>query len=50
VPYVGGALVAACFCWLGVILYFFHRYRLSAWLALATVIILLAYKIAFIGW
>lgn len=49
-PYVGGALVAACFCWLGVILYFFHRYRLSAWLALATVIILLAYKIAFIGW
>ena len=49
-PYVGGALIAACFCWAGVTLYFFRRYRASAWIALATVVILLVYKIARIGW
>ena len=49
-PYVGGALIAACLCWTAVALYFFRRYALSAWIALATVIILLAYKIAVIGW
>ena len=49
-PYVGGALIAACFCWAGVALYFFRRYALSSWIALATVLILLVYKIAVIGW
>ena len=49
-PYVGGALVAACFCWAGVTSYFFRRYTLSAWIALAAVVILLVYKIALIGW
>jgi hypothetical protein len=49
-PYIGGALLAVCFCWAGVISYFFRRYALSAWIALATVVILLAYKIAVIGW
>jgi hypothetical protein len=49
-PYIGGALLAACFCWAGVILYFFRRYTLSAWIALATVVMLLLYKIAVIGW
>jgi hypothetical protein len=49
-PYVGGALFAACSCWAGVILYFFRRYMLSAWIALATVVVLLVYKIAVIGW
>jgi hypothetical protein len=49
-PYVSGALIAACFCWIGVTLYFFRRYTLSAWIALATVVILLVYKIAVIGW
>jgi fucose 4-O-acetylase-like acetyltransferase len=48
-PYVGGALIAACFCWAGVALYFFRRYVLSSWIALAAVIILLVYKIAVIG-
>jgi len=48
-PYVGGALIAACLCWAGVALYFFRRYTLSCWIALATVIILLMYKIAVIG-
>ncbi len=48
-PYVGGALIAACFCWAGVTLYFFRRYTLSSWIALATIIILLVYKIAVIG-
>jgi hypothetical protein len=49
-PYVGGALVAVSFCWLGVTLFFFQRYTLSAWIAPATVVILLVYKIAVIGW
>ncbi|MGA8089937.1 MAG: hypothetical protein WCA10_21885 [Terracidiphilus sp.] len=49
-PYVAGDLIAVCFCWIGVTLYFFRRYTLSAWIALATVAILLAYKIAVIGW
>jgi hypothetical protein len=48
-PYLGGALIAACACWVGVTLYFFRRYTLSAWLALATVAILLVYKIGVIG-
>ena len=49
-PYVGGALVAVSSCGLGVTLYFFRRYTLSAWITLTTVVILLAYKIAVIGW
>jgi hypothetical protein len=48
--YVGGALIAACSCWAGVTSYFFRRYTLSAWITLATVPVLLAYKIAVIGW
>jgi hypothetical protein len=49
-PYVSGALIAGCCCWIGVTLYFFRRYTLSASIALATVVILLVYKIAVIGW
>jgi hypothetical protein len=49
-PYIGGALIAACFCWAGVTLYFFRRYSLSVWVALVAVVILLVYKIAAIGW
>ncbi len=49
-PYVRGALIASCSCWVGVTLYFFRRYTLSAWIALATILILLVYKIAVIGW
>jgi hypothetical protein len=49
-PYIGGALIGACFCWAGVILYFFRRYTLSAWVTLAAVVVLLVYKIAVIGW
>lgn len=49
-PYIGGALIAACFCWAGVTLYFLRRYMLSTWTALAGVVILLVYKIAVIGW
>jgi hypothetical protein len=49
-PYVGGALIAACACWAGVTFYFFRRYTVSAWIALATVPVLLVYKIAVIGW
>ena len=49
-PYIGGALIAVCSCWAAVSLYFFRRYTLSAWIALATVPILLVYKIAVIRW
>lgn len=48
-PYVGGALIATCLGWISVTLYFFRRYTLSAWIAMATVVILLVYKIAVIG-
>jgi hypothetical protein len=48
--YVGGALIATCSCWMAVSFYFFRRYTLSAWIALATVPILVVYKIAVIGW
>ena len=48
--YVGGALIAACSCWMAVSLYFFRRYALSAWIAIGTVPILVVYKIAVIGW
>ena len=48
--YVGGALIAACSCWMAVSFYFFRRYTLSAWIALATVPVLVVYKIAVIGW
>jgi len=33
-----------------VTLYFFRRYTLSAWIALAAVVTLILYKIAVIGW
>jgi hypothetical protein len=49
-PYIGGALIAACFCWAGVTLYFFRRYTLSVWTALAAIVILLVYKFAVIRW
>src|SRR5277367_2998560 len=49
-PYVSGALIAGCSCGVGVTLYFFRRYTLSSWIALTTVVILLVYKIAVIGW
>jgi hypothetical protein len=49
-PYIGGALIASCSCFAIVILYFFRRYTLSAWVALASVVMLLVYKIALIGW
>jgi hypothetical protein len=42
-------LIAVCSCWAGVILYFFRRYMLSAWITLATIPVLLAYKIVLIG-
>jgi len=47
--YVGGALIAACSCWAGVTFYFFRRYMLSASVTLASVPVLLVYKIAVIG-
>jgi hypothetical protein len=48
--YVGGALIATCSCWAGVTFYFFRRYTLSVWTTLATVPVLLVYKITVVGW
>jgi hypothetical protein len=48
-PYIGGALIAACACWASVGFYFFRRYLVSAWIALATVLVLFGYKIYIIG-
>jgi hypothetical protein len=48
-PYIGGALIAACFCWAGVTMYFFKRYAFTSWIALGTVIVLLVFKIVVIG-
>jgi hypothetical protein len=48
--YVGGALIAVCSCWAGVTFYFFRRYMLAASITLATIPVLLVYKIAVIGW
>jgi hypothetical protein len=48
-PYIGGALIAACFCWAAVTSYFFRKYVLSAWIAAASVAVLLVYKIVVIG-
>jgi len=47
--YVGGALIAVCSCWAAVTCYFFRRNAQSAWIALATVPILVAYKVVVIG-
>ncbi len=47
--YIGGALIAACSCWAGVTSYFFRRYALAAWITLATIPVLLVYKITVIG-
>ncbi|HTZ33259.1 MAG TPA: hypothetical protein VMH31_12435 [Methylomirabilota bacterium] len=49
-PYIVGALIAACFCWAAVTLYFFRRYTLSGVTALAAILVLLVYKVAVIGW
>lgn len=49
-PYVTGCLLAACFCWAGVTFFFFRRYKISIWISVSTVISLLAYKIAVVGW
>ena len=48
--YVGGALIAACSCWTGVTFYFFRRYSLSAWITLATIPVLVVYKIGMTRW
>jgi hypothetical protein len=47
--YVGGALIAVCACWAGVICYFLRRYLLSAGITLASIPVLLFYKIALLG-
>jgi preprotein translocase subunit SecF len=49
-PYVLGALVAALLCWLSVTLFFFRRYGNAVLVSAATVLVLFALKIYWIGW
>jgi len=49
-PYIRGAVLAARSCWAGVTLFFFRRYSLCVWVAGVTVLALLVYKVAAIGW
>ena len=48
-PFVTGALLAVCFCWAGVMFFFFRRYNITIWIAAVSIIILLVYKIVAIG-
>ncbi len=48
-PYVVGALIAAVLCWVAVSLYFLRRYRSSAAVAGATVLVLLVYRFFVMG-
>lgn len=43
-PWVVGALTTAVLCWVAVTLYFFERHRAVVALAVATVVVLLAFK------
>jgi len=45
-PYVTGALLAAGGAAIAVVCYFFQRYRWAAMVAAATVVLLIAYKVA----
>ena len=44
-PYIIGGIIAAALCWAAVGLYFWRRYRSAAAVTVATVIVLLIYKI-----
>jgi hypothetical protein len=48
-PYVTGGVMAACFCWLAVTLYFFGRRRMVIAAAACIVAAMLAYKAWAIG-
>lgn len=47
--YVVGAFIAALLCWLAVTLFFFRHYSLAIGVSVATVVVLLIYKIFWIG-
>ena len=49
-PFVVGALITALLCWTAVTLFFFRRYIASICTSVATLVILIVYKISAIGW
>jgi len=49
-PFVVGALIAAVSCWIAVTLLFFGRNTSVICVSVATIVILLVYKITAIGW
>lgn len=48
-PYVAGGLIAAAFCWAAVTLYFFRRHRACVAVAIAMVVVMIAYKLYALG-
>lgn len=49
-PFVVGAFIAAVSCWIAVTLLFIGRNTTAICVSIATIVILLAYKITVIGW
>ena len=43
-PYITGALLVALCAWVGVTCYMFGRYAWTVWIGVATVVLLLAFK------
>ena len=48
-PYVNGALMAAVGAWIAVICFMRERYSLAVGVVLATIVVMLVYKVAFVG-
>jgi hypothetical protein len=48
-PYVAGGLIAAVFCWVSVTLYFFGKHRACVGVAVAQVVVMIAYKLHALG-
>jgi hypothetical protein len=46
-PYVMGGFIAAICTWLGVTAYLFNRYAISALIGVATVLVLVVYKVLY---
>ena len=49
-PYVGGGMMAATGAWVAVGCYMSGRYRLTIAVVGATILLMLGYKVAVIGW
>ena len=48
-PYVVGGIIAAVMCWAAVTLYFFRRFRVALAVSIASIPVLIAWKLYAIG-